>query len=151
MSGRASPSWARPWAPATPAAACCQTFLERGRLHRLPTRASLWSAPQAGADQRPHCRPAGDTLQLLDLLRVRRVGRVLVRKLLLRGYAVSALVRSLEGHNLPQSVKLVQGDVSNYASCRAALEGIDKVPASHTGSHKLGMSLLRRRGQAIQL
>lgn len=78
----------------------------------------------------PSCRRC--VTLLLTLLPVRRVGRVLVRKLLLRGYAVSALVRSLEGHNLPQSVKLVQGNVSDYASCRAALEGIDKVRASLT-------------------
>ena len=55
------------------------------------------------------------------------VGRVLVRKLLLRGYAVTAMVRSLEDTNLPQSVKLVKGDVTDYQSCRRALEGIDKV------------------------
>lgn len=55
------------------------------------------------------------------------VGRVLVRKLLLRGYAVTAMVRSLEDTNLPQSVKLVQGDVTDYQSCRRALDGIDKV------------------------
>ena len=52
---------------------------------------------------------------------------MLIRKLLLRGYAVTALVRSLDGHNLPQSVRLVQGTVSDYASCQRALEGIDKV------------------------
>ena len=55
------------------------------------------------------------------------VGRVLVRKLLLRGYAVTAMVRNLEDTNLPQSVKLVQGDVKDYQSCRQALDGIDKV------------------------
>ena len=64
-----------------------------------------------------------------------RVGRVLVRKLLLRGYAVTAMVRDLEGHNLPQSVKLVQGDVSSYASCRAALDGIDKVRLACIAAH----------------
>eukprot|EP00887_Chlorella_sp_A99_P005130 scaffold25.g5130.t1 len=63
-----------------------------------------------------------------------RVGRVLVRKLLLRGYRVRALVRQRTGEGgaggsdtIPQSVQQVVGDVGDYASCRAAVEGADKV------------------------
>lgn len=56
-----------------------------------------------------------------------RVGRVLVRKLLLRGYTVSALVRDPTTHNLPQSVTVFQGDLADYDSCRRALQGVDKV------------------------
>lgn len=58
-----------------------------------------------------------------------RVGRVLVRKLLLRGYKVRALVRpeSAPMANIPRSVEVVVGDVGNLAACRRALEGVDKV------------------------
>ena len=66
-----------------------------------------------------------------------RIGRVLVRKLLLRGYKVKAMLRprlkedgeiDLERPiGIPQSVEIVYGDVSEYASCRAAAEGVDKV------------------------
>ncbi len=58
-----------------------------------------------------------------------RVGRILVRKLLLRGYRVRALVRGKEGveDSLPQSVQLVFGDLADYAACRKAVEGVDKV------------------------
>lgn len=71
-----------------------------------------------------------------------RIGRVLVRKLLLRGYKVKAMLRprlkedgeiDLERPDgIPQSVEIVYGDVSEYASCRAAAEGVDKVQQSST-------------------
>lgn len=62
-----------------------------------------------------------------------KVGRVLVRKLLLRGYTVRALVRPTEDGveerppGIPQSVQLVFGNIGNYASCREAAQGADKV------------------------
>ena len=86
-----------------------------------------------------------------------RVGRVLVRKLLLRGYKVKALVRQREGgaaaaaaaaapaapaaaadssastdgaegqEGLPQAAELVYGDVADYKACRQAVKGVDKV------------------------
>lgn len=62
-----------------------------------------------------------------------KVGRVLLRKLLLRGYKVRALVRAGEDDvherppGIPQSVELVFGDLGDYAACRQAVEGADKV------------------------
>lgn len=59
-----------------------------------------------------------------------RVGKVLVRKLLLRGYKVKALVRHRSGEvleDIPQSVEQVAGDLGDYQSCRRAVEGVDKV------------------------
>ncbi|KAK9809804.1 hypothetical protein WJX73_008161 [Symbiochloris irregularis] len=56
-----------------------------------------------------------------------RVGRVLIRKLVLRGYAVSALVRDASAHGLPQSVAIIEGNVNDYDSCRRAVQGVDKV------------------------
>ena len=62
-----------------------------------------------------------------------RVGKVLVRKLLLRGYKVRALVRrrgsdaEVDTDVIPQVVEVVYGDIGDYKSCRAAVEGIDKV------------------------
>lgn len=60
------------------------------------------------------------------------MGRVLVRKLLLRGYTVRALVRQRnEGTEvaeaIPQSVELVYGDLGDYKSCREAVKGVDKI------------------------
>lgn len=72
-----------------------------------------------------------------------RIGKVLMRKLLLRGYKVKAMLRprlkedgeiDLERPaGIPQSVEIVYGDVSEYASCKAAAEGVDKVQRSSTG------------------
>ena len=74
-----------------------------------------------------------------------RIGRVLTRKLLLRGYKVKAMLRprlTEDGEidlerpaGVPQSVEIVYGDVSEYASCRAAAEGVDKVQLSSAMLH----------------
>lgn len=62
-----------------------------------------------------------------------RVGRVLVRKLLLRGYKVRALVRRrgpegvVDTEAIPQVVDVVYGDIGDYKVCRAAVDGVDKV------------------------
>ena len=64
----------------------------------------------------------------------RRVGRVLVRKLVLRGYNVRVLVRNKAQvlGILPSSVGIIEGDVGNPESFRAAVEGIDKASWKHT-------------------
>jgi len=73
-----------------------------------------------------------------------RIGRVLLRKLLLRGYKVKALIRQHATEDeeeaqrpagIPQSVEIVYGDVSDYASCRAAAKGVDKVMQPGFVSH----------------
>jgi uncharacterized protein YbjT (DUF2867 family) len=62
-----------------------------------------------------------------------RVGRVLVRKLLLRGYNVRALVRRRAGIRddtegaVPAAVELVEGDVGDERVASAAVRGVDKI------------------------
>ena len=58
----------------------------------------------------------------------RRVGRVLVRKLVLRGYNVRVLVRNKAQvlGILPSSVGIIEGDVGSPETLRAAVEGTDK-------------------------
>ncbi|CAG9461795.1 unnamed protein product [Pedinophyceae sp. YPF-701] len=59
-----------------------------------------------------------------------RIGKVLIRKLLLRGYQVRAMVRVEdrdEADLLPRKVDLTYGDVANYEDCRRAVRGVDKV------------------------
>lgn len=58
-----------------------------------------------------------------------RVGRVLLRKLLLRGYKVRALVRpeTAPTANIPQSVEVVVGDIGDEKACQRAVQGVDKV------------------------
>lgn len=62
-----------------------------------------------------------------------RVGRILTRKLLLRGYKVKALVRKREGkarteiEGIPQAVEVIEGDLGDMDSCQAAVRGVNKV------------------------
>ncbi|KAF8062069.1 HCF173 [Scenedesmus sp. PABB004] len=64
-----------------------------------------------------------------------RVGRILIRKLLLRGYKVAALVRTREGirdsegaaEGLPSAVEIVTGDVGELRDCQRAVRGVDKI------------------------
>ncbi len=59
-----------------------------------------------------------------------RVGRILVRKLLLRGYKVKALFRNRAGVSkdaIPDSVEVVEGDVGDMATCQKAVQGVNKV------------------------
>eukprot|EP00271_Cylindrocystis_brebissonii_P005442 TRINITY_DN17469_c0_g1_i1.p1 TRINITY_DN17469_c0_g1~~TRINITY_DN17469_c0_g1_i1.p1 ORF type:complete len:696 (-),score=87.41 TRINITY_DN17469_c0_g1_i1:454-2541(-) len=59
-----------------------------------------------------------------------RVGRVLVRKLLLRGYSVKALLRSGDAgtlERLPRAVQAVEADLGDIASLRSAVEGCNKI------------------------
>jgi len=55
-----------------------------------------------------------------------RVGRVLLRKLLLRGYTVKVLSRKEEAE-FPKSAEVVIGDVGDYTSVREAVKNVDKV------------------------
>ncbi|GLC35476.1 hypothetical protein PLESTB_000203300 [Pleodorina starrii] len=59
-----------------------------------------------------------------------RVGRILVRKLLLRGYKVKALFRNRAGVSkdaIPDSVEVVEGDVGEMATCQKAVQGVNKI------------------------
>lgn len=59
-----------------------------------------------------------------------RVGRILVRKLLLRGYTVKALVRAQDMEVLqaiPSSVEVIVGDVGEPADAARAVAGCNKV------------------------
>uniref|UniRef100_A0A383W3F2 NAD(P)-binding domain-containing protein n=1 Tax=Tetradesmus obliquus TaxID=3088 RepID=A0A383W3F2_TETOB len=64
-----------------------------------------------------------------------RVGRILIRKLLLRGYKVCALIRRREGiretaaeiEGLPSAVEIINGDVGELKDCQRAVKGVNKI------------------------
>lgn len=57
-----------------------------------------------------------------------RIGRVLIRKLLLRGYTVKALVRKQEDvEKLPGLVQVIVGDVGDVETMKNAMVGVNKV------------------------
>ena len=57
-----------------------------------------------------------------------RIGRVLIRKLLLRGYTVKALVRREDDiEKLPTAVQVIVGDVGDKDVIKKAMVGVNKV------------------------
>eukprot|EP00878_Enallax_costatus_P010976 GHUV01011464.1.p1 GENE.GHUV01011464.1~~GHUV01011464.1.p1 ORF type:complete len:401 (+),score=73.85 GHUV01011464.1:211-1413(+) len=64
-----------------------------------------------------------------------RVGKIIIRKLLLRGYKVRAMIRRREGiresrediEGLPAAVEVFMGDVGELKDCQKAVKGVDKV------------------------
>ena len=81
----------------------------------------------AGDDLQP---PQAPFTRVLVVGGTGRVGRIVVRKLLLRGYPVRVMCRDLTedaAQNLPSSAEIVKGDVGNLADCIKAAKGVDKV------------------------
>lgn len=76
-----------------------------------------------------------------------RVGRIVVRKLLLRGYNVRVMCRDLDDQAsslLPSTVEIVRGDVGDLGACQRAVKGMDKVSCLAV-QMALGPGLRRRR------
>ncbi|KAL5160156.1 hypothetical protein HKD37_07G017739 [Glycine soja] len=74
--------------------------------------------------------PGAQNTTLLVVGATSRIGRIVVRKLMLRGYAVKALVRRADQEVvelLPRSVEIVIGDVGDPATVKAAVEGCNKI------------------------
>ncbi|KAG9154490.1 hypothetical protein Leryth_024648 [Lithospermum erythrorhizon] len=84
-------------------------------------------------DGGPMCEfaiPGAQNTVVLVVGATSRVGRIVVRKLMLRGYSVKALVRKAdEGivDLLPTSVEIVIGDVGDPETLKDAVEGCNKI------------------------
>ncbi|KAK1379306.1 High chlorophyll fluorescence phenotype [Heracleum sosnowskyi] len=74
--------------------------------------------------------PGAQNTTVLVIGATSRVGRVVVRKLMLRGYTVKALVRKASQEvvdMLPTSVDIVIGDVGDSVTLKAAVENCSKI------------------------
>ncbi|KAI8544869.1 hypothetical protein RHMOL_Rhmol08G0328300 [Rhododendron molle] len=74
--------------------------------------------------------PGAQNTTVLVVGATSRVGRIVVRKLMLRGYIVKALVRKADQQvvdMLPTSVEIVIGDVGDPSSLKAAVKGCNKI------------------------
>lgn len=84
-------------------------------------------------DGAPLCEftiPGAQNTTVLVVGATSRIGRLVVRKLMLRGYAVKGVVRRIDQEvmdMLPRSVELVVGDVGDPASLKTAVEGCNKI------------------------
>lgn len=74
--------------------------------------------------------PGAQNTTVLVVGATSRVGRIVVRKLMLRGYTVKALVRKADQEvvdMLPTSVDIVTGDVGESSTLKTAIEGCNKI------------------------
>eukprot|EP00884_Botryococcus_braunii_P002608 jgi/Botrbrau1/12348/Bobra.0239s0001.1 len=108
---------------------------------RLGRDVGVFDAPQAA------------TTRVLVAGATGRVGRVLVRKLLLRGYSVVALVKPRDANDLqledfPRALKIVFGDVTDYEACSRAVEGCEKIVfcATSRSSSPADIQLVEEKG-----
>ncbi|CAL5024100.1 unnamed protein product [Urochloa decumbens] len=82
-----------------------------------------------------------------------RIGRIVVRKLMLRGYNVKALVRRNDPgviDMLPRSVDIVVGDVGDPSSVQAAVSGCNKVIYCATARSTITGDLNRVDNQGVR-
>uniref|UniRef100_A0A0E0JVB4 NAD(P)-binding domain-containing protein n=1 Tax=Oryza punctata TaxID=4537 RepID=A0A0E0JVB4_ORYPU len=82
-----------------------------------------------------------------------RIGRIVVRKLMLRGYNVKALVRRNDPKvidMLPRSVDIVVGDVGDASSVQAAVSGCNKVIYCATARSAITGDLNRVDNQGVR-
>ncbi|GER30067.1 NAD(P)-binding Rossmann-fold superfamily protein [Striga asiatica] len=74
--------------------------------------------------------PGAQNTTVLVVGATSRVGRIVVRKLMLRGYTVKALVRKADEdvvNMLPTSVEILMGDVGEPSTLKTAIEGCNKI------------------------
>lgn len=90
--------------------------------------------------------PGAQNTTVLVVGATSRIGRIVVRKLMLRGYTVKALVRNLDSQvvdMLPRSVEIVTGDVGDPSSLKDAVEGCNKVIYCATARSPITADLYR--------
>ncbi|XP_058068641.1 protein HIGH CHLOROPHYLL FLUORESCENCE PHENOTYPE 173, chloroplastic isoform X2 [Magnolia sinica] len=104
-------------------------FSGLGQISRTPTDDSLDPVLIRG----PMCEftiPGAQDTTVLVVGATSRIGRIVVRKLMLRGYKVKALVRKSDQQvidMLPRSVSIVIGDVGEPSTLKTAMEGCNKI------------------------
>ncbi|GAV74229.1 CIA30 domain-containing protein/NAD_binding_10 domain-containing protein [Cephalotus follicularis] len=96
--------------------------------------------------------PGAQNTTLLVVGATSRIGRILVRKLMLRGYTVKALLRKADQEVvdlLPRSVEIVIGDVGDPSSLTTAVEGCNKIIYCATARSTITGDLFRVDYQGV--
>ncbi|XWS11675.1 hypothetical protein CRYUN_Cryun37aG0019500 [Craigia yunnanensis] len=96
--------------------------------------------------------PGAQNTTVLVVGATSRIGRIVVRKLMLRGYTVKALVRKDDQEvldMLPRSVEIVIGDVGEPSSLQAAVEGCNKIIYCATARSTITGDLYRVDHQGV--
>ncbi|XP_022143435.1 uncharacterized protein LOC111013311 [Momordica charantia] len=96
--------------------------------------------------------PGAQNTTVLVVGATSRIGRIVVRKLMLRGYSVKALVRKADDDVvdvLPRSVEIVIGDVGDANTLKAAVEGCNKIIYCATARSTITADLFRVDHQGV--
>ncbi|XP_023525069.1 uncharacterized protein LOC111788795 [Cucurbita pepo subsp. pepo] len=96
--------------------------------------------------------PGAQNTTVLVVGATSRIGRIVVRKLMLRGYSVKALVRKADDDILdvlPRSVEIVVGDVGDANTLKAAVEGCNKIIYCATARSTITADLFRVDHQGV--
>jgi hypothetical protein len=96
--------------------------------------------------------PGAQNTTVLVVGATSRIGRIVVRKLMLRGYSVKALVRTSDEESvqlLPRSVEIVIGDVGDPTTVKAAVEGSNKIIYCATARSTITADLFRVDHQGV--
>jgi len=97
--------------------------------------------------------PGAQDITVLVVGATSRIGRIVVRKLMLRGYNVKTLVRRNDPEvidMLPRSVDIVVGDVGDPSSVQAAVSGCNKVIYCATARSTITGDLNRVDNQGVR-
>ncbi|RWR95601.1 hypothetical protein CKAN_02495300 [Cinnamomum micranthum f. kanehirae] len=126
-------------------------FSGLGQISRTPTDETLETVLVRG----PMCEftiPGAQDTTILVVGATSRIGRIVVRKLMLRGYKVKALVRKADQEVidlLPRSVSVVIGDVGEPSTLKAAVEGCNKIIYCATARSTITADLYRVDYQGV--
>lgn len=96
--------------------------------------------------------PGAQNTTVLVVGATSRIGRIVVRKLMLRGYTVKALVREADKEVvelLPRSVEIVIGDVGDAATVKAAVQDSNKIIYCATARSTITADLFRVDHQGV--
>jgi hypothetical protein len=101
---------------------------------------------EKGLDETTFSSYRPEEMKVLVVGATGRVGKILTRKLLLRGYQVRALVRSNSSKFdlLPPKVEVLKGDVMDIKMCRKAVYGVKKVVYCLSAQDSCDSELLQR-------
>ncbi|WCJ37188.1 high chlorophyll fluorescence phenotype 173 [Euphorbia peplus] len=96
--------------------------------------------------------PGAQNTTVLVVGATSRIGRIVIRKLTLRGYTVKALVRKSDQDvvdALPRSVQIVVGDVGDFYSLKDAVDGCNKIIYCATARSAITGDLFRVDHQGV--
>ncbi|KAJ6915683.1 protein HIGH CHLOROPHYLL FLUORESCENCE PHENOTYPE 173 [Populus alba x Populus x berolinensis] len=96
--------------------------------------------------------PGAQNTTVLVVGATSRIGLIVVRKLMLRGYTVKALVRKADeevSYKLPRSVEIMIGDVGDPSTLKEAVEGCNKIIYCATARSSITGDLFRVDHQGV--